>query len=489
VQEIAKFIKDCTEDQNINLSVLYWKDIKNNIYIIDGAHRISSIYAWINRYFADEQVSQAPNFNDEQKEDIRYIRNQLGDLADFQKICSDPQFAAQKANLEDIQISFRQVLGTPEEARRVFQSINSDTKPLDKYEEYHLRSRGTDAYYAIYACCYINDNRSNLEELGYARLNEVIELGEKIYQLLFSTMLPNNDLSHGKKIGLVNELMNIIEGDQIHNMMDLDQGERVEKLMSHLFTILCRMATPVKPVGIPSLGLHHFLYFYKDKRFQITSFLAWFGIVFEMHHNIMQINQRTITFKEFTRVRRSVEFLIANFPVATTETVGKFGSGIKGYDRLQTVYKAFICLSLQIEVNFEDQECVNTFILSMSKAFKYINFNEFYVESFMGKYDPAVVNHVVEYVNSISPASRSKPKAFSTLTKSLIKHNFLVGNHNFCPICDGLIYLDSTESDHRIAKAVGGQGVLDNGQLVHPLCNRLKSDLSLEEIRADLFGE
>lgn len=113
VQEIAKFIKDCTEDQNINLSVLYWKDIKNNIYIIDGAHRLSSIYAWINRYFADEQVSQAPNFNDEQKEDIRYIRNQLGDLADFQKICFDPQFAAQKAKLEDIQISFRQVLGTP----------------------------------------------------------------------------------------------------------------------------------------------------------------------------------------------------------------------------------------------------------------------------------------------------------------------------------------------------------------------------------------
>lgn len=104
----------------MNNYVLYWKDIKNNIYIIDGAHRISSIYAWINRYFADEQVSQAPNFNDEQKEDIRYIRTQLGDLADFQKICSDPQFAAQKAKLEDIQISFRQVLGTPEEVRRVF---------------------------------------------------------------------------------------------------------------------------------------------------------------------------------------------------------------------------------------------------------------------------------------------------------------------------------------------------------------------------------
>ncbi len=98
----------------------------------------------------------------------------------------------------------------------------------------------------------------------------------------------------------------------------------------------------------------------------------------------MQIHHRKISFKDFTRVRRSIEFLIANFPVATTETVGKFGSGIKGYDRLQIVYKAFICLSLEMEVDFDDEECLNTFILSMSKAFKYINFNEFYVERFLG---------------------------------------------------------------------------------------------------------
>lgn len=36
VQEIANFIEDCTEDQNINLCILYWKDIHGNIYIIDG---------------------------------------------------------------------------------------------------------------------------------------------------------------------------------------------------------------------------------------------------------------------------------------------------------------------------------------------------------------------------------------------------------------------------------------------------------------------
>ncbi len=121
-------------------------------------------------------------------------------------------------------------------------------------------------------------------------------------------------MSHGKKIGLVNELMNIIAGDRIHNIMSLNQGERVEKIMSHLFTALCRMATPVKNTGVPSLGLHPFLYFYKDQRFQITSFLAWFSIVFEIHESRMQIHHRTISFKDFTRVRRSIEFLDRQFP-------------------------------------------------------------------------------------------------------------------------------------------------------------------------------
>lgn len=64
-----------------------------------------------------------------------------------------------------------------------------------------------------------------------------------------------------------------------------------------------------------------------------------------------------------------------------------------------------------------------------------------------------------------------------------------MGNHNFCPIYNGLIYLDSTESNHRIAKAADGQEILENGLLVHPLSNRMKSDISLKEIRADLFGE
>ncbi|HEE6447996.1 TPA: HNH endonuclease, partial [Acinetobacter baumannii] len=54
-------------------------------------------------------------------------------------------------------------------------------------------------------------------------------------------------------------------------------------------------------------------------------------------------------------------------------------------------------------------------------------------------------------------------------------------------VCDSALYLESTEVDHRESKAEGGYGVLENGAIIHPICNRFKSDRALEEVRADLF--
>ena len=141
--EIVKFIQDCLNDRNVNLCIRYWKDAAGNIYIIDGGHRISIIYAWIKRFFIDEQVIGAPKFTPSQKRDIRQIRHRLGGLADFQELCRDSEL---QQKLKSTKINFIEVIGTPEEARKAFCSINSDTKRLDPDEEYHLQNRGSDAF-------------------------------------------------------------------------------------------------------------------------------------------------------------------------------------------------------------------------------------------------------------------------------------------------------------------------------------------------------
>lgn len=481
LEEIVEFMQECMSNPNTWLTVLYWMDENGNIYVIDGGHRVSLLVAWIKRYFADEQVISAPNFNDQQKADLRYIRDRIKECSDFQKIMTDPSLIKIKENIEKLSIRFMHVVGSPEDARKAFESINSKSKRLDRWEEAHLKNRGRDTFYAIYACCYLSDNRANLIDLGENEINRIIVLGEKIHNLLFRNILLDTDLTHGKRIGLVTELLNIISND---SDMDSDESDgqalRVYERLSELYTILFRIAKPEGDNRNVSLGLHPQLYFFKDGRFQITSFLAWFAIIAELH------NENKLQY--FTSVRKSVETLIANFPIATTETVGKFGSGIKGYDRLQIVYKAFIKISSKVDIDFDDELNLNTIILALSKSFDYLNFNEHLEAGFHGIRDEQAIKDIVAYVQKLKPDERPKSHKFSLTTKTILRQKFNIDNQNFCRICDGLLHSSSTEVDHRIAMSLGGEGHIDNAVLLHPYCNRLKSDRTEEEARAALFG-
>ena len=91
-------------------------------------------------------------------------------------------------------------------------------------------------------------------------------------------------------------------------------------------------------------------------------------------------------------------------------------------------------------------------------------------------------------MQKLKPDERPKSHKFSLTTKTILRQKFNIHNQNFCRICDGLLHSSSTEVDHRIAMSLGGEGHIDNAVLLHPYCNRLKSDRTEEEARAALFG-
>ena len=483
LRDIIRFIMLCTQDPNTWLTFLYWKDQNGAMYLIDGGHRLSSLYAWIKRYFVDEQVSSAPKFSATQKEELRKIRKALGKYADFQNILNSDLEELQQAkyNIQHLKMRFVQVVGSPEDARRVFESINSDTKSLDKNEAYHLSHRGTPRYYVASACCYLDDNKSTLMQLGSSLENEMIELGEKIHHLIFRHMLLDTYMTHGKRIGVVYELFNILTKDDAQTYVSgASIANEVLHHLQRLYAVLTRMMTSPYDPHLVSLGLHPQLYFFKDTRLQITSFLAWFSIMSEIH------DQRKL--REFTAIRCKVENLIANFPIMITETIGKYGSGVKGHERLQLVYLAFIEVAKRIDVNTNDTQTMNTIVMAFSKSFPYINFSEFFQQNFEPNYDEALVGEVSSYILNLMPSTRKHATPFSSFTKALIQQKIKVARHNFCEVCDGLLHLDSIEYDHIIARSVGGPSDVENGTLLHPYCNRFKSDRELEEARADLFG-
>ena len=483
LRDIICFITSCSKDPNAWLTFMYWKDQHGGMYLIDGGHRLSSIYAWIKRYFVDEQVADAPKFTPKQKEELRKIRKALGNYADFQKILSSEADELQEAknNIRNLKMRFVQVVGSPEDARRAFESINSDTKSLDKNEAYHLSHHGTLQYYLVAACCYLDDNKSTLMLLESHLENDIIELGEKIYHLIFQHMMLDIYMTHGKRIGIVYELFNILTKDDTPTYFS---GENLAYAVLHqlqrLYAVLTRMMTSPYDPHLVSLGLHPQLYYFKDNRLQITSFLAWFSIMCDIH------DQRKL--REFTAVRSKVEMLMANFPIMITETIGKYGSGLKGHERLELVYLAFIQVSNRLDIDIDDPKMMNTLMMVFSKSFPYINFTEFFQQNFDGAYDRQLVNRVSSHILSLMPSTRKNSTQFSTFSKALIKQKIEVARHNFCEVCDGLLHLDSIEHDHIIARSVGGLGEVENGTLLHPYCNRFKSDRELQEARADLLG-
>ncbi|WP_244881227.1 HNH endonuclease [Acinetobacter pseudolwoffii] len=152
------------------------------------------------------------------------------------------------------------------------------------------------------------------------------------------------------------------------------------------------------------------------------------------------------------------------------------------------VYKAFIKISSKVTIDFDDEFNLNTIILALSKSFDYLNFNQHLEAGFHGIRDEQAIQDVVNFVQELKPEERPKLYKFSLATKTILRQNFNIHNQNFCRICDGLLYSSSTEVDHRIAMSMGGQGHLDNAVLLHPYCNRFKSDRTEEEARAALFG-
>lgn len=481
IKEIIQFICCCIHDRNVALIFYYWKDQNGNIYIIDGSHRLSALIAWIQGYFAIEQVMGNLKFNEIEKEDLRKIRKELSGPADFGEISKNEIYSAIKQNLSKLEMKFIQVIGSPDKARKMFEQLNMTGKRLSKVENNHLKDSGSDRFYVVQACCYIDDNRVNLEELGSDDLSSLIRLGESINQHVFNHMLKKQEFKHDDRIKLIESLTDIL--CKYHEPLrdfSSKQSIRVECILQTLFSILSRMMTPTPTAGKLSVGLHPYIYFYNyQAKFQITSFIAWFEIFMSYHLD------KDKNFYQFSAIRPKVEYLIEKYHFAITETVAKYGSGMKSHNHLKLVYQAFIFLAKSINPISEnmDEYTENTLFMALSKTFPYITFSDFFIKSFSREYNKEISGKLNVMISDNRKINSRSDNSFTNQAKLFLKHDQALKYSPKCLLCEGLIHLDSTQVDHLIPKAKGGKADIKNAVILHPICNHFKSDYSLEEAK------
>jgi hypothetical protein len=209
---------------------------------------------------------------------------------------------------------------------------------------------------------------------------------------------------------------------------DLDGTET----LTYLQTVR-RVAQRMSGTNAASLGIHPAVYVYgANGRHQPTSFLALVALVKDLEKR----NQ----FPSFTKVRRQFEdFWLAHKHFANQLT-RKFGSGIKGYERLVKLWQVII-EQLLAGKNIDEVEGV----LLPDDRFSFLTLKE--------------------------DARPRKGKTFSTETKSEVFMKEALGTVLTCKICRGYIHVNSITMDHIVRKQDGGLGIIDNAQLAHPYCN------------------
>ncbi|HZP78218.1 MAG TPA: DUF262 domain-containing protein [Pseudolabrys sp.] len=452
--QVVKFLTSFI-DGDVIPSIILWRST-NFIFVIDGAHRLSALCAWISDDYGDRTTSKefyADEISQEQmriaNRTRRLVENTIGKYEDLDRLVgkAGTDIASIRAGAMNTRPIFLQtVVGNAKVAEDSFFAINSQGTPLDETETYLIKNRYTPV--SIGARAIVRAGRGHAYWSAFNQKNqlEIIKLGGQIHELLFepevTTPLKTLDLPLAGSKSPVDALavlidylavcaMKPVKADDVADADEFKNDETGDRTLEVLKAGL-GIAKRITGNSSESLGLHPAVYFSNDKgKHSRFLFLGMSALVAEKVRN-----NDDGWFREFTLARKRVEhFLLENKSVigVVLQNLGK-----------------------------------RTRIPKMREMFRYlVDMNTNTVP------DPAeVFDHIGMTGKIINLTARTKSSRFSDDTKSQIYYRQAIESALKCPICHGL--LDTTKSvsyDHITPVREKGLGIANNGQLVHPYCN------------------
>ena len=179
--------------------------------------------------------------------------------------------------------------------------------------------------------------------------------------------------------------------------------------------------------------MHPIIYFYSKKgNFKISAFYGVLRFVRKL--------EKTNGFNKFTKIRGEFEKFIYNYDYVIDQIVRSLRTSKKSVPVLQELYMDIM--------NFLYDDNDTKKILE-----KIIH---------SGKYPKFLLDQELGGSANMEFSSNRKSEVF-------INQAFLSANK--CPICGGLLHLNSISIDHVVRKQDGGVGNAENGQATHFYCN------------------
>jgi len=435
-------------------AIILWRSNSGYLFTIDGAHRLSSIFAWINDDYGDGKISKL--FYDgivpEEQLNIadntrKIINKRIGFYEDYKLAASHPDkvhpdIVERVKNLAALAIQLQWVEGDASKAENSFFKINQQAAPIDKTELKLLKKRRKPNSIAARAIIRSGTGHKYWSEFPEIKQEEIKELAGEINNILFDpklvTPIKTLDIPIGGKIYSAQALPLILDFVNVANQLGLN-NEELEDDSSGEKTILFlkrtrKVAWMINSNHPSSLGLHPIIYFYsQDGRYKVASFFAFVDLVMNLEH--------MKKFDDFIRARLIFEEIIQKYDYLVQQINRKYRSAQASYKQIS---KFFINIIKLINDGKTIEELINHLIRN-------------------AEYDYLTLMTEKEFVTT--------QKEFSTNKKSAVFIQEAIQSTPKCKICGGLIHRNSISIDHIKRKEDGGVASIENAQLTHPYCN------------------
>jgi hypothetical protein len=221
--QVLKFLTSFI-DGDVIPSIILWRST-NFIFVIDGAHRLSALCAWISNDYGDGTETKSfysDEIFDEQtriaQRTRRMIEKSIGKYEALDQLVGKPatSAAAQRAGAMNTRPIFLQtVVGNAKIAEDSFFAINSQGTPLDETETYLIKNRYKPVSIGARAIVRAGFGHQYWSTFNQQNKAEIVKLSGELHRIIFepevTTPLKTLDLPLGGSKSPVDALAVLID--------------------------------------------------------------------------------------------------------------------------------------------------------------------------------------------------------------------------------------------------------------------------------------
>jgi hypothetical protein len=468
--QIVSFVRSFV-DGDLIPSIIMWRSASGSNFVIDGAHRLSALMAWVLDDYGDGTRSKAFFGSDIPMQQMKFakktrdqMRDQIGSYVDLSGAVNDvanikDETVLRRAkNLFVTKLDLQWVRGTAATAESSFFRINGSPSVIDATELDVIRARRKPNAIATRALINAGTGHKYWSTFGNEAKAQIEDLSKDINEALFKPLLstpiktldlpvagqPYSAVSFRMILDLVNLVNNVTPAmwqemkatkrrkeEPARILLDDPDGHTTVKFLQR-----SRAAAHLITGDYPgSLGLHPVVYFYgSNGRFQPAAFLSTVQFVLSL--------KATDSFIQFTEVRHDFEEFLISHRHFVNALSRDYGSRTRSLDALELMYRT---IYEELRDRGSSQAEIVAVLLALPK-----------------------LKPLVAVADENSPQFR---RNFSNDEKSVAFLRKAIDSPVRCGICRARLHSGSIMTDHVIRKEDGGRGDSENAQPTHPFCN------------------